>query len=117
MTLNYKFDLLSMKMLLTTQQNHFKIELKKFEDDLLSRLTTAHCNFLDDISLVEQLENTKSMAAHIQSKVKLLHQNGSVVHFFFSCFLFFWTTQVFFQMSYNSKPLFLFSYLFSVNDV
>lgn len=63
-------------MELTTQQNHFKIELKRLEDDLLNRLSAAHGNFLGDISLVEQLENTKNTAAHIQYKVRLLHQQG-----------------------------------------
>lgn len=63
-------------MELTTQQNHFKIELKRYEDDLLSRLSAAHGNFLGDISLVEQLENTKSTAAHIQYKVRILHHQG-----------------------------------------
>lgn len=57
------------KMELTMQQNHFKIELKKLEDDLLNRLSAAHGNFLGDISLVEQLENTKKTATHIQYKV------------------------------------------------
>lgn len=66
------------KMELTTQQNHFKIELKNLEDDLLSRLSAAHGNFLGDISLVEQLETTKSTAAHIQHKVRLLHQQGPI---------------------------------------
>uniref|UniRef100_A0A3B5KQQ0 Dynein, axonemal, heavy chain 11 n=1 Tax=Xiphophorus couchianus TaxID=32473 RepID=A0A3B5KQQ0_9TELE len=61
-------DLESLKMELTMQQNHFKIELKKFEDDLLSHLSAADGNFLSDNSLVEQLENTKHMATHIQSK-------------------------------------------------
>lgn len=58
-------------MELTTAQNHFKIELKRLEDDLLTRLSAAHGHFLGDISLVEQLENTKSTAAHIQCKVRL----------------------------------------------
>lgn len=63
-------------MELTTQQNHFKIELKRLEDDLLNRLSAAQGNFLGDISLVEQLENTKTTAAHIQCKVRLLHQHS-----------------------------------------
>ena len=62
------------KMKLTTQQNHFKIELKRLEDDLLSRLSAASGNFLGDISLVEQLENTKTTASQIQYKVRPLHQ-------------------------------------------
>lgn len=66
-------------MELTTQQNHFKIELKRLEDELLSRLSAAHGHFLGDISLVEQLENTKTTAAHIQHKVRgLLHQQGPI---------------------------------------
>lgn len=59
------------KMELTVQQNHFKIELKRLEDDLLNRLSAAHGNFLGDISLVEQLENTKNTATHIQCKARL----------------------------------------------
>lgn len=59
-----------LKMELTMQQNHFKIELKRLEDHLLNRLSAAHGNFLGDISLVEQLENTKNTAAHIQCKVR-----------------------------------------------
>ncbi|KAM4581026.1 dynein axonemal heavy chain 11 [Odontesthes bonariensis] len=73
-------DLEALKMQLTTQQNHFKIELKRFEDDLLSRLSAAHGNFLGDISLVEQLENTKSMAAHIQQKVVEARENETKIN-------------------------------------
>lgn len=58
------------KMELTMQQNRFKIELKRLEDDLLNRLSAARGNFLGDVSLVEQLENTKTTATHIQCKVK-----------------------------------------------
>ncbi|XP_008293045.1 dynein heavy chain 11, axonemal [Stegastes partitus] len=73
-------DLEALKMQLTTQQNHFKIELKKFEDDLLSRLSAAHGNFLGDISLVEQLENTKTTAAHIQYKVVEARENETKIN-------------------------------------
>lgn len=58
------------------QQNHFKIELKRLEDDLLNRLSAAHGNFLGDISLVEQLENTKNTATHIQCKARLRVQSA-----------------------------------------
>ncbi|XP_019220092.2 LOW QUALITY PROTEIN: dynein heavy chain 11, axonemal [Oreochromis niloticus] len=68
-------DLEELKTKLTTQQNHFKIELRRFEDDLLSRLSAAHGNFLGDIYLVEQLENTKTTAAHIQCKVAEAREN------------------------------------------
>ncbi|XP_039885510.1 dynein heavy chain 11, axonemal isoform X2 [Simochromis diagramma] len=68
-------DLEELKTKLTTQQNHFKIELRRFEDDLLSRLSAAHGNFLGDIFLVEQLENTKTTAAHIQCKVAEAREN------------------------------------------
>ncbi|CAG6015638.1 unnamed protein product [Menidia menidia] len=73
-------DLEAQKMQLTTQQNHFKIELKRFEDELLSHLSGAHGDFLGDISLVEQLENTKSMAAHIQTKVVEARENETKIN-------------------------------------
>ncbi|XP_042345657.1 dynein axonemal heavy chain 11 [Plectropomus leopardus] len=73
-------DLEDLKMELTTQQNHFKIELKRLEDDLLSRLSAAHGNFLGDISLVEQLENTKNTAAHIQNKVVEARENETKIN-------------------------------------
>lgn len=64
------------------QQNHFKIELKRLEDDLLNRLSAAHGNFLGDISLVEQLENTKNTATHIQCKVRLCEKKHFFSYFF-----------------------------------
>nr|XP_020468391.1 dynein heavy chain 11, axonemal-like isoform X3 [Monopterus albus] len=73
-------DLEALKMELTTQQNYFKIELKRLEDDLLSRLSAAHGNFLGDISLVEQLENAKSTAAHIQNKVVEARENETKIN-------------------------------------
>ncbi|KAL6109087.1 dnah11 [Pungitius sinensis] len=73
-------DLEALKMELTTAQNHFKIELKRLEDDLLTRLSAAHGNFLGDISLVEQLENTKSTAAHIQCKVVEARENETEIN-------------------------------------
>ncbi|GAA6224990.1 dynein heavy chain 11, axonemal-like isoform X1 [Lates japonicus] len=73
-------DLEALKMELTTQQNHFKIELKRVEDDLLSRLSAACGNFLGDISLVEQLENTKTTAAHIQFKVVEARENETKIN-------------------------------------
>ncbi|XP_073341249.1 dynein axonemal heavy chain 11 isoform X2 [Pagrus major] len=73
-------DLETLKMELTTQQNHFKIELKRLEDDLLNRLSAAHGNFLGNISLVEQLENTKNTAAHIQCKVVEARENETKIN-------------------------------------
>ncbi|XP_051263753.1 dynein axonemal heavy chain 11 isoform X2 [Dicentrarchus labrax] len=73
-------DLESLKMELTTQQNHFKIELKRLEDDLLNRLSAAHGNFLGDISLVEQLESTKTTACHIQCKVVEARENETKIN-------------------------------------
>lgn len=87
---NFEMYILSTKMQLTLQQNHFKIELKKFEDDLLSHLSTANSSFLSDNSLVEQLENTKRMATHIQCKVKFLHKNGLWRGVFCVFFFFLW---------------------------
>ncbi|XP_076016721.1 dynein axonemal heavy chain 11 [Genypterus blacodes] len=73
-------DLEAFKVELTTQQNHFKIELKRLEDELLSRLSAAHGNFLGDISLVEQLENAKTTAAHVQHKVVEARENETKIN-------------------------------------
>jgi dynein heavy chain len=63
-------DLEELKAELTTQQNQFKITLKKLEDDLLARLSAASGNFLGDTALVENLEITKKTATEIEVKVK-----------------------------------------------
>ncbi|XP_019728452.1 dynein heavy chain 11, axonemal isoform X3 [Hippocampus comes] len=73
-------ELEDLKMELNRQQNHFKIELQRLEDDLLSRLSTACGNFLGDISLVEQLEITKTTAAHIQDKVVEAQENETKIN-------------------------------------
>ena len=63
-------DLEELKAELTTQQNQFKITLKRLEDDLLARLSAASGNFLGDTALVENLETTKKTATEIEIKVK-----------------------------------------------
>ncbi|KAL6263152.1 hypothetical protein P5V15_005953 [Pogonomyrmex californicus] len=62
-------DLEELKAELTRQQNDFKITLNSLEDSLLSRLSSAGSNVLEDTSLVENLETTKRTAAEIESKV------------------------------------------------
>ncbi|XP_051791984.1 LOW QUALITY PROTEIN: dynein axonemal heavy chain 11 [Erpetoichthys calabaricus] len=62
-------DLEKNKSDLTKQQNDFKIELKRLEDELLTRLSAAEGNFLGDTVLVENLETTKQTAAEIEHKV------------------------------------------------
>lgn len=69
-------DLEDLKAELTKQQNDFKIMLKKLEDDLLSRLSSAGENILGDTALVENLETTKSTASEIQEKVILFSLLG-----------------------------------------
>ena len=61
-------DLEQLKSELTRQQNQFKIILKELEDNLLARLSSAGGNFLGDVELVENLENTKATAAEIAEK-------------------------------------------------
>jgi dynein heavy chain, axonemal len=63
-------DLEQQKSELTTQQNTFKITLKFLEDDLLSRLSSAGENVLEDPTLVLNLEKTKKTAAEVEIKVK-----------------------------------------------
>ncbi|RLU18201.1 hypothetical protein DMN91_008557 [Ooceraea biroi] len=62
-------DLEELKAELTRQQNDFKITLNSLEDSLLSRLSSAGSNVLEDTSLVENLETTKRTAAEIETKV------------------------------------------------
>ena len=63
-------DLEKLKSVLTRENNEYKITLKKLEDSLLARLSAAEGNFLGDVELVENLENTKSTAIEIEEKVK-----------------------------------------------
>jgi dynein heavy chain, axonemal len=63
-------DLEKLKSELTRENNQYKITLKKLEDSLLARLSAAEGNFLGDVELVENLENTKSTAMEIEEKVK-----------------------------------------------
>ncbi|XP_055624132.1 dynein beta chain, ciliary-like isoform X2 [Toxorhynchites rutilus septentrionalis] len=63
-------DLEQQKADLTMQQNTFKITLKMLEDDLLSRLSSAGENVLEDASLVLNLEKTKKTAAEVEVKVR-----------------------------------------------
>ncbi|XP_012283270.1 dynein beta chain, ciliary [Orussus abietinus] len=64
-----RLDLEELKADLTRQQNDFKITLKSLEDSLLSRLSSAGSNVLEDTALVENLETTKRTAAEIERKV------------------------------------------------
>lgn len=64
-------DLEALKSSLTKQQNDFKITLKKCEDNLLERLSSATGNILGDVKLVENLETTKKTAAEIGIKVNI----------------------------------------------
>lgn len=61
---------ISYQLVLTKQQNDFKIELTRLESDLLLRLSAAEGSFLDDSDLVERLETTKATAAEIEHKVR-----------------------------------------------
>jgi dynein heavy chain len=63
-------DLEKLKSELTKENNQYKITLKKLEDSLLAKLSSASGNFLGDIELVENLENTKATAMGIEDKVK-----------------------------------------------
>lgn len=61
-------DLEEQKSTLTQEENRYKIVLKKLEDDLLSRLSSAGENVLEDPTLVYNLEKTKRTSADIESK-------------------------------------------------
>lgn len=64
-------DLEKMRTDLTKQQNSFKIILKKLEDDLLQRLSSADGDqILGDKELVLNLEKSKKTATEIEKKVE-----------------------------------------------
>ena len=55
-------DLAAKKLELITQQNDFKIRLKELEDELLFKLANAKGDILDDITLIENLEDSKKIS-------------------------------------------------------
>uniref|UniRef100_A0A7M4FBW4 Dynein axonemal heavy chain 11 n=1 Tax=Crocodylus porosus TaxID=8502 RepID=A0A7M4FBW4_CROPO len=73
-------DLEKLKSALTKQQNDFKIELKRLEDDLLLRLSAAEGSFLGDTELVKKLESTKKTAAEIECKVAEAKENEAKIN-------------------------------------
>ncbi|XP_041102237.1 dynein heavy chain 11, axonemal-like [Polyodon spathula] len=73
-------DLEKLKSELTKQQNDFKIELKRLEDELLTRLSAAKGSFLGDTVLVEKLETTKLTAAEIECKVVEAKENETKIN-------------------------------------
>lgn len=81
-------DLEELKAELTKQQNEFKIQLKKLEDDLLSRLSSAGENILGDTALIENLEITKKTAADIEKKVIVMVCNFNLVNIFVLFFMY-----------------------------
>ncbi|XP_055553184.1 dynein axonemal heavy chain 17 isoform X2 [Falco cherrug] len=63
-------DLETLKANLTKSQNKFKIKLKELEDSLLTQLSAATGEFLEDMALLENLETMKCTAMEIEEKVK-----------------------------------------------
>ncbi|XP_070509872.1 dynein beta chain, ciliary-like [Chironomus tepperi] len=72
-------DLEEQKATLTQEENSYKILLKQLEDDLLSRLSSAGENVLEDPSLVYNLEKTKKTSAEIETKRKLTKTTTAVI--------------------------------------
>ena len=64
-------DLAAKKLELITQQNDFKIRLKELEDELLFKLANAKGDILDDITLIENLEDSKKISVEISEKVEI----------------------------------------------
>jgi dynein heavy chain len=67
-------DLEARKGALIKQQNEFKIKLKELEDDLLQRLATAEGDLTENLPLIENLEESKRLAAEIQEKVRVARE-------------------------------------------
>lgn len=72
-------DLEEQKSTLTQDANRYKIVLKQLEDDLLSRLSSAGENVLEDPSLVYNLEKTKKTSAEIESKRDLTRTTSAKI--------------------------------------
>ncbi|XP_048881302.1 dynein axonemal heavy chain 11 isoform X2 [Brienomyrus brachyistius] len=73
-------DLEMQKWAVTMQQNHFKIQLKQLEDELLTRISAAEGSFLDDTALVEKLEDTKQTVTKIEHKVAEAKENETEIN-------------------------------------
>ena len=54
--------------------------LKALEDDLLYRLATSTGNLLDDTSLIEVLQSTKTTSAEVQSKLETAAQTDARIN-------------------------------------
>lgn len=72
-------DLEEQKAILTQEENSYKILLKQLEDDLLSRLSSAGENVLEDPALVYNLEKTKKTSAEIETKRALTKTTTAVI--------------------------------------
>ena len=55
-------DLAAKKLELITQQNDFNIRLKELEDEILFKLANSKGDILDDITLIENLEDSKKIS-------------------------------------------------------
>jgi len=64
-------DLAAKKEELISQQNEFKITLKKLEDGLLQQLAEATGDILENIELIESLERSKALSTEINQKVEI----------------------------------------------
>jgi dynein heavy chain len=64
-------DLASKKEELISQQNEFKITLKKLEDGLLQMLNDSTGDILENIDLIESLERSKALSTEINIKVEI----------------------------------------------
>jgi dynein heavy chain, axonemal len=64
-------DLASKKEEIVSQQNEFKITLKKLEDGLLQQLADATGDILENIELIESLEHSKALSTEINQKVEI----------------------------------------------
>eukprot|EP00306_Pavlova_sp_CCMP459_P002806 CAMPEP_0185179034 /NCGR_PEP_ID=MMETSP1139-20130426/31803_1 /TAXON_ID=298111 /ORGANISM="Pavlova sp., Strain CCMP459" /LENGTH=3023 /DNA_ID=CAMNT_0027744869 /DNA_START=1 /DNA_END=9072 /DNA_ORIENTATION=+ len=64
-------DLEEQKAVLIAQMNGFKIKTKELEDGILEQLANAEGDVLENIDLIENLEDSKRVAAEIAEKAKV----------------------------------------------
>jgi dynein heavy chain len=72
-------DLAEERLRLIDQQNGFKIQMAKLEDDILHKLATAEGDITEDRDLIEGLENTKAVSNEIKIKQKLAAATSEII--------------------------------------
>lgn len=75
-------DLAARRIQLTFQQNAFRVQITKFEDEILAKLAAAQDDIIQDEVLIEQLEHTKSLSNELSTKSKEISDMAAAIRDF-----------------------------------